>query len=66
MKPYPPAKLRFHEVTLRTPEEARADEMKAASGVAYRATPDDEPVEVLTGSGVVCNVKKERIRGING
>ncbi len=31
MKPYPPAKLRFHEVTLRTPEEARMDEMREVS-----------------------------------
>lgn len=36
-------RLRFHEETLRTPEEARADEMKALlTDPAYRINPAEE------------------------
>lgn len=40
-----PAKLRFHEITLRTPEEARIDEMKAAGAGALAFAANDPHVE---------------------
>lgn len=44
MKPEP-ARLRFHEVTLRTPAEALQDEMKAASSGALAFAANDPQAE---------------------